>query len=310
MDPKISSCSFLKLVDVQHPTKVEIPNDFSKLLWGEQFPYGDRIKIFAADNLWIVEIEKYGLGPVLGDGFDKVVTDSGLQKNDYLLFNSLGPSTWYLDVFKSCVLDNSFITSIRVDDDFVLMPEKFWGQFYGSSYKGGLATVYIGDRFWNVKMEVLSDKCAFTDGWSNLITDLELDSRTTFIFTMAGYETFELSVFNHETGTQMYFKKVDVVVLDDPIYGDDGFDLLLARVITNESDVDKDLCGHIVAESNRFSSSSHAYQSHLSNDRKGKSKIIFSHKTVSSKVVHPKVKSNLFVGDKVLSTKVVYDFII
>ena len=108
------------------------------------------------------------------------------------------------------------------------MADKFWGQFYGSSYKGGSATLYLGDRFWNVKMEALSDKCAFLDGWSNLIRDLELDSRTTFIFTMAGYETFELSVFNHETGTQMYFKKVDVVVLDDPIYGDDGFDLLLA----------------------------------------------------------------------------------
>ncbi|XP_035832991.1 ATP-dependent DNA helicase pif1-like [Helianthus annuus] len=110
----------------------------------------------------------------------------------------------------------------------VLMADKFWGQFYGSSYKGGSTTLYLGERFWNVKMEALSDKCAFTDGWSKLIRDLELDSRTTFIFTMAGYETFELSVFNHETGTQMYFKKVDVVVLDDPIYRDDGFDLLLA----------------------------------------------------------------------------------
>ncbi|KAJ0456603.1 hypothetical protein HanIR_Chr15g0764351 [Helianthus annuus] len=101
MDPKSSSCSFLKLVDVHHPTKVEIPYDFATLLWGEQFPYGD--------------------------GFVKVITDSGLQKNDYLLFNSLGPSTWYLDVFKSCFLDNSFITSVRVDDDFVLMADKFWG---------------------------------------------------------------------------------------------------------------------------------------------------------------------------------------
>ncbi|KAM0057236.1 putative transcription factor B3-Domain family [Helianthus debilis subsp. tardiflorus] len=186
----------------------------------------------------------------------------------YLLFNSLGPSTWYLDVFKSCVLDNYFITSIRVDDDFILMANKFWGQFYSSSYKGGSATLYVADRFWNVKMEVLSDKCAFTDGWSKLIRDLALDSRTTFIFTMAGYETFELSVFNHETGTQIYFKKVDVVVLDDPIYRDDGFDLLLAsehkeKVITNESDVDEDLGGDIVGESMRLSSSSDAYPSHI-----------------------------------------------
>ncbi|KAF5764785.1 putative transcription factor B3-Domain family [Helianthus annuus] len=160
--------------------------------------------------------------------------------------------------------------------------------------------------FWNVKMEALSDKCAFTDGWSKLIRDLELDSRTTFIFTMAGYETFELSVFNHETGTQMYFKKVDVVVLDDPIYGDDGFDLLLAsehkeKVITNESDVDEDLGGHIVGKSNRLSSSFDSYRSN--NDPKGKSKIVFGHETVSTKV-HPKLKSKFYVGDKGLSTKV------
>ncbi|KAJ0603799.1 putative transcription factor B3-Domain family [Helianthus annuus] len=248
MNPNSKSCSFLKLIDVHDPTKVEILYDFATLLWGEQLSYGDCVKIFAADNLWVVKIEKDVLGPVLGDGFVKVVRDSGLQKNDYLLFNSLGPFTWYLDVFKSCVLDNSFITSIRADDDFILMADKFWGQFYGSGYKGGSASLYVGDRFWNVRMDVLSDNCAFTDGWSKLIRDLSLHTRSNFIFTMAGYETFELSVFNHETGTQMYFKKVDVVVLDDPIYVDDGFNLLLAsehkeKVITNESDVDEDVAG-------------------------------------------------------------------
>ncbi|MFS7967687.1 hypothetical protein Hanom_Chr09g00788681 [Helianthus anomalus] len=41
MDPKSNSCSFLKLVDVHNPTKVEIPYDFATLLWGEQLPYGD-----------------------------------------------------------------------------------------------------------------------------------------------------------------------------------------------------------------------------------------------------------------------------
>ncbi|KAF5773848.1 hypothetical protein HanXRQr2_Chr13g0593331 [Helianthus annuus] len=86
---------------------------------------------------------------------------------------------------------------------------------------------------------------------------------------MVGYELLSCPFFNHETGTQMYFKKVDVVVLDDPIYGDDGFDLLLAsehkeKVITNESDVYEDLGGDIVGESNRLSSSFDAYRSHVS----------------------------------------------
>ncbi|MFS7995482.1 hypothetical protein Hanom_Chr12g01118431 [Helianthus anomalus] len=36
------------------------------------------------------------------------------------------------------------------------------------------------------------------------------------------------------------------------------------KVITNESDVDEDLCGHIVDESMQLSSSSYSYRSHVS----------------------------------------------
>ncbi|MFS7956512.1 hypothetical protein Hanom_Chr07g00655471 [Helianthus anomalus] len=134
-------------------------------------------------------------------------------------------------------------------------------------------------------MEALSDKCAFTDGWSKLIRDLALDTRSTFIFTMAGYETFEVLVFNHETGTQIYFKKVEVSEHKE-------------KVTTNESDVDQDLAGDVVSDSMRLSSS---YRSH--NDPKGKSKFVFGDETVSPKV-DPKVKSKVVVGDKGLSTKV------
>ncbi|KAJ0922053.1 hypothetical protein HanPSC8_Chr05g0198991 [Helianthus annuus] len=78
------------------------------------------LKFFMLTTYGLSKLKKMCWGPVLGDGFVKVVIDSGLQKNDYLLFNTLGSSTWYLDVFKSCVLDNSFITSIRDDDDFIV----------------------------------------------------------------------------------------------------------------------------------------------------------------------------------------------
>ncbi|KAJ0528976.1 hypothetical protein HanLR1_Chr10g0350741 [Helianthus annuus] len=58
-----------------------------------------------------------------------------------------------------------------------------------------------------------------------MVNDLALDRRSTFVFAMAGYKTFEVSVFNHQTGTEIQFKKVDLVVLDDSIYGDDGYDV-------------------------------------------------------------------------------------
>ncbi|KAJ0804206.1 hypothetical protein HanPI659440_Chr02g0035451 [Helianthus annuus] len=45
---------------------------------------------------------------------------------------------------------------------------------------------------------------------------------------MHGNKIFELSVFNHQTGTQIQNNRVELVVLDDLIYGDDGDDLVIA----------------------------------------------------------------------------------
>ncbi|KAF5801678.1 hypothetical protein HanXRQr2_Chr06g0250881 [Helianthus annuus] len=98
---------------------------------------------------------------------------------------------------------------------------------------------------------------AFTDGLSKLIEDLALDTRSTLLFTSLGYKTFEVSVFNHETGTEIYFKKVEVVVLDDSIYGDEGFDLMIAsehkeKLKTNKSHVDEGVAGDSDTDDSKF----------------------------------------------------------
>ncbi|KAJ0740247.1 hypothetical protein HanOQP8_Chr06g0214751 [Helianthus annuus] len=106
-------------------------------------------------------------------------------------------------------------------------------------------------------MEGWSDKSAFTDGLSKLIEDLALDTRSTLLFTSLGYKTFEVSVFNHETGTEIYFKKVEVVVLDDSIYGDEGFDLMIAsehkeKLKTNGSHVDEGIARDSDTDDSKF----------------------------------------------------------
>ncbi|KAM0050352.1 putative transcription factor B3-Domain family [Helianthus debilis subsp. tardiflorus] len=124
----------------------------------------------------------------------------------------------------------------KVVRDSSLLADKFWRDSYDKNFKGGEATLYVGDRYWNVKMEGWSDRSAFTDGLSKLIEDLALDSLLCCL--QVGYKTFEVFVFNHETGTE-------VVVLDDSIYGDEGFDLLIVsehkKQKTNESHVDEGL---------------------------------------------------------------------
>ena len=102
-----------------------------------------------------------------------------------------------------------------------VMADEFWRQFYGKNFKGGQSTLYLGDRFWNVKMDGLTDSCVFTHGCSEMVNDLALDRRSIFVFSMVGNKIFELSVFNHQTSTQIQNNKVELVVLDDSIYGDD-----------------------------------------------------------------------------------------
>ncbi|KAM0021258.1 putative transcription factor B3-Domain family [Helianthus debilis subsp. tardiflorus] len=217
------------------PSLLKLINDYDPIFLGEQLPYDQCLEIIDDDLSWVVRLNRNVSGPVLGDRFTKFGRDSGLKKNDYLLLKAIGASTFYVSVFKSCAFENSFISKLNM-----MIPLLFFRQ----NFKGGEATLYVGDRYWNVKMKGWSDRSAFTDGFSKLIEDLALDTRSTLLFTSVGYKTFEVSIFNHLTGTEIYFKKAEVVVLDDSIYGDEGFYLLTAskhkeKLQTNESHVEE-----------------------------------------------------------------------
>ncbi|MFS7906579.1 hypothetical protein Hanom_Chr01g00060941 [Helianthus anomalus] len=149
-------------------------------------------------------------------------------------------------------------------------------------------------------MDGLSDSYVFTHGWSELVNDLVLDRWSTFVFSMAEYKTFEVSVFNHQTGTEIQFKKVDLVVLDDSIYGDDGYDLLIA-------DIDDSKFDNFFSSLVEMEDVKKKFKDDLNKktDPKGKSKVV-GDESLSSKV-DPRGKSNVFACDRSLSSKVVSD---
>ncbi|KAM0043360.1 putative transcription factor B3-Domain family [Helianthus debilis subsp. tardiflorus] len=120
MDPSNNSTSFLKLIEDDDPVFLEIPNDFASMMRGEQPPYNESVKIVDGNNIWFVRLKRTGLGPVLGAGFIKVVRDSGITKNDYILFQSFGPSSFFVSVFESCVHENCFISKIKPEDDIIV----------------------------------------------------------------------------------------------------------------------------------------------------------------------------------------------
>uniref|UniRef100_A0A251VF55 DNA-binding pseudobarrel domain-containing protein n=2 Tax=Helianthus annuus TaxID=4232 RepID=A0A251VF55_HELAN len=162
------------------------------MIWGDQPPYKDSVKIIDGNKLWFIRVKKTDVGPVLADGFTKVVRDSCIRKDNYLMFESYGPSSFFLMVFKLFVHKNCFISKMTPHEDVIVMADEFWRQFYGKNFKGGQSTLYLGDRFWNVKMNGITDSCVLTHGCS------EMNNR------------------------------VELVVLDDLIYGDDGDDLVIA----------------------------------------------------------------------------------
>ncbi|KAM0051518.1 putative REM family protein [Helianthus debilis subsp. tardiflorus] len=69
--------------------------------------------------------------------------------------------------------------------------------------------------FWNVIMKGWIDGCGFTDGWLKVAEEVPIPLESWLVFTMIASKTFELSVFHPETGTEICFKKADVIVLDD-----------------------------------------------------------------------------------------------
>ncbi|KAJ0556744.1 putative DNA-binding pseudobarrel domain superfamily [Helianthus annuus] len=100
------------------------------MMWGEQPPYKESVKIVDGNKLWFVRLKKTELGHVLGDGFTKVVRDSCIRKNNYLMFQSFGPSSFFLSVFKLFVHENSFISKITPEEDVIVMADQFYR--YGS----------------------------------------------------------------------------------------------------------------------------------------------------------------------------------
>ncbi|KAJ0791915.1 putative REM family protein [Helianthus annuus] len=71
-------------------------------------------------------------------------------------------------------------------------------------------------------MKGWTDGCGFTDGWLKVVEEVPIPLESWLVFTMIATKIFELSVFHPETGTETCFKKADVIVLDDSVYGDDG----------------------------------------------------------------------------------------
>ncbi|KAF5814820.1 putative transcription factor B3-Domain family [Helianthus annuus] len=88
-----------------------------------------------------------------------------------------------------------------------VMADKFFNEFYGKNFKGGMAKVYFGQRFWNVRLEGSSEGGYFKAGWSKVVEEVPLDTDYFLVFTRLDSMTFDVSVFNPDTGTEVFLKK-------------------------------------------------------------------------------------------------------
>ncbi|KAJ0899082.1 hypothetical protein HanRHA438_Chr08g0364221 [Helianthus annuus] len=185
------------------------------------------------------------------------------------MFQSLGPSSFFLMVFKSFVHQSCFISQITPDEDVIVMADEFWRQFYGKNFKGGQSTLCLGDRFWNVKMDGLTDSCVFTHGCSEMNNSVEL------------------------------------VVLDDSIYGDDGDDLEIAsehkeKCSTGVTDFQEGVV--VKCEDDKFQLAT--FESVFNVDPKGKTNVFVEDRSLSSIVVSDAMpKCKVDVGQFVVPKK-------
>ncbi|KAM0010696.1 hypothetical protein Hdeb2414_s0070g00772271 [Helianthus debilis subsp. tardiflorus] len=67
------------------------------------------------------------------------------------MFQSFGPSSFFLSVFKSFVHQNCLISKITPDEDVIVMADEFWRQFYGKKFK-------VEEENKEVEVDVLKDE--------------------------------------------------------------------------------------------------------------------------------------------------------
>ncbi|KAJ0447861.1 putative transcription factor B3-Domain family [Helianthus annuus] len=186
MDPTKMAPSFLTFIG-EEPIFlvcffpfVTIPSDFATNLWGDKVPYGKTVQIRDGDTLRFVRVRKRNGEPIFTDGWIMLVRDNVLKLKDGILIKATGPSTFDVSCFKEYVCENSyFTTQLNIVPGMFLMPEKFWNDFYGKYYKDEMARV-------------------------------PLKNEPHLVFTRIDSKTFEIPVFDPDTGTEVSFKKVDV----------------------------------------------------------------------------------------------------
>ncbi|KAJ0892606.1 putative transcription factor B3-Domain family [Helianthus annuus] len=65
-----------------------------------------------------------------------------------------------------------------------------------------MAKVYFGERFWNVRLEGGSDGGYFKDGWRKVVEEVPIDNDYFLVFTSLDSVSFDVSVFDPDTGTE------------------------------------------------------------------------------------------------------------
>ncbi|KAF5769648.1 putative transcription factor B3-Domain family [Helianthus annuus] len=163
--------------DLEGNKKDTRPSDFATNLWGDKVPYGKTVQIRDGDSLRFVTIRKRNGEPIFTDGWIMLVRENDLIFKDGVLITATGPYTFNVSCFKEYVCQDSYFTA-QINDvpQMTLMPDKFWNNFYGKNYKGEMARVYVGQRFWNVKLEASSQCCCFKDGWLKLVEEVPLEN--------------------------------------------------------------------------------------------------------------------------------------
>ncbi|KAJ0690366.1 putative transcription factor B3-Domain family [Helianthus annuus] len=131
-----------------------------------------------------------------------LVRHNQLKYKDGILIKAVGQLKFEVLCFKDLVCQNSYITTAFESElGMCLMADKFFNEFYGQNFEGGMTKVYFGQRFWNVRLERSSEGGYFKAGWSKVVEEVPLDTEYFLVFTRLDSMTFDVSVFDPDTRT-------------------------------------------------------------------------------------------------------------
>ncbi|KAJ0832081.1 putative transcription factor B3-Domain family [Helianthus annuus] len=165
-----------------------IPSDAACKLWGTDKAPTNVLLQTEDGRTFIVCLSEAKGKLFLFHGWSNVVIHLRLKKGCLVIFNPVDCTTFKLRYFVDGVSRSSIWTSLVIPD--CILPK-----CYDYTSNDLISTIYIGNKTFHIKIEMVDGKLGFTNGIDVIVSQFQLETGCYLVFTKCFGNYFRLRIF-------------------------------------------------------------------------------------------------------------------